>query len=208
MDKTDFDKQAKIRFSAPAHPVKRSSWRTWRLAGLSFLLCLCLPQYLPAEDIPVISFQEKFFQSRNETIGVEVVAVADPDLVKPGKKFHLRLRVTIPEGWHIYSLKLEGEDAALATAIRFEENIFPLVGKWEETEPRIEMDGVLQKVIKSHSRYAEFNIQQKVPAKTKPGVYPLSGKVVYHACDNKVCTLPKELPFKAQINVAVEGGAK
>jgi DsbC/DsbD-like thiol-disulfide interchange protein len=177
----------------------------WRFGGLSFLICMFLPQLLLADEIPVKSFQEKFFQPRNETLGVEVVAVADPEQIKPGEKFQLRLRMTIPEGWHIYSLKLEGEDAALATAIRFEENIFPILGKWEETEPRMEMDEVLQKATKSHSRYAEFNVQQKIPKNTKPGTYPLAGTVVYHACDNKICTLPKELPFKTQVNVTARG---
>lgn len=169
------------------------------------MICMFLPQILLADEIPVKSFQEKFFQSRNETIGVEVVAVADPEQVKPGGKFHLRLRVTIPEGWHIYSMKLKGDDSTLATVVRFEENTFPLVGGWEESEPRIEMDGVLQKFIKSHSRYAEFHILQKVPANAKPGVYPLIGTVVYHACDNKICNLPRELPFKTQVRVAGGG---
>lgn len=167
------------------------------------MVFLLFPQFLWADETPEISFQEKFFQPRNEDIGVEVLAFADPDPVKPGKNFHVRLRVSIPDGWHIYSMKLE--DSALATVIRYEDKVFPVLRGWEESQPRIEMDEVLQKMVKSHSHYAEFNILQKAPGNLPSGVYPLGGIVVYHACDNRICTLPKELPFKTQIRVDKRG---
>lgn len=165
------------------------------------LLCLLilLPRSLFADEFP------KFKSSRIENLAVEVAVIVDPEQVLPGKKFHLRLRVSIPEGWHIYSMRLEGENSQLATTIRFDENSFPIIGKWEESPPRMEMDDVLQKVVKSHGQFAEFDLLQRVPETVAPGDYPISGTMVYHACDNKVCTLPRELPFKTRIRVAGRG---
>lgn len=188
-----------IRYSCLVHEDSKFFRRLCGLSGFPFLLILLFPQFLCADGISEKSFQEKFFQPRNENIGVEVLAFADPEQVKPGKNFHVRLRVSIPDGWHIYSMKLE--DASLATVIRYEDKVFPILRGWEESQPRIEMDEVLQKMVKSHSHYAEFNILQKAPGNLPAGVYPIGGTVVYHACDNRICTLPKELPFKTQIRV-------
>ena len=166
-----------------------------RLGGGLFFLLLTM---IFTEESWGLTFNKS---SRIETFAVDVAVIVDPEQVNPGARFYLRLRVTIPEGWHIYSMQLEGENSQLATIIRFNENAFPILGKWEESSPQIERDEVLQKIVKSHSLYAEFNLLQHVPEAVAQGDYFISGMIVYHACDNKVCTLPKELPFKTRIGV-------
>lgn len=165
---------------------------------------LAFPQLLLADPELGKNFLNGLFHSRSENLGVVVAAVAEPDEVKPGSEFHLLLRVTIPEGWHIYAMHLEGDLSQLATMVHFTENIFPVSGKWIESPPLFEMDGVLQKAVKSHKQSAEFSLLQKAPANVSAGDKFIVGTVIYHACDNKVCTLPKELPF--QTRVRVRGG--
>ncbi len=167
--------------------------------------CLVFPQLLLADEGLEKGFLNGFLHSRSENLGMVVEAVAEPDLVKPGSEFHLLLRVTIPEGWHIYAMHLEGDVSQLATVVHFSQNVFPVSGKWVESSPLIEMDGVLQMAVKSHKMSAEFSLLQKVPANMPSGDQTIVGTMVYHACDNKVCTLPKELPFQTRVRVSGGG---
>ena len=79
--------------------------------------------------------------------------------------------------------------------------IFLAQGAWNETEAQIKLDGAVDRVLKVHQRQAEFYIALKVPEHLAPGEYPLEGTFYYRACDNKICTLPKVLPFRLQVRV-------
>ena len=70
-----------------------------------------------------------------------------------------------------------------------------------ESPPKLAIDKVLQKTVNTHKGIAEFDRLHSVPAHIKPGVYGISGSLLFRACDNKICTLQREKPFRTQIKI-------
>ena len=156
---------------------------------------------------PASAFQsfEEFNQSRENLVNIGVEAIPEPARVGPGERFTLIVRVHLNEGWHIYSMRLQGKDKSITTRIRMEKNCFLPVGAWKETSPEIILDEVLEKVVNIHKIGAEFSLEYEVPPALKQGKYPLGGTLVYRACDNRVCALPDSLKF--QTDVWVKGSS-
>ena len=67
------------------------------------------------------------------------------------------------------------------------------------------LDGALGRAIKIHRHEAEFQREFIAPQDLSPGAYPISGRLWFRACDNKVCTMPQELGFKAQLKITAPG---
>ncbi len=166
--------------------------RVLLFAGLVFLPSLTFA-FQPFKD---------FFHSENEVSPVNVTAITDPVSVIPGKAFDLYLLVNLSKGWHIYSLKEQSEGESLATEIHFDENIFETAGKWMEPKPILSHDGALDKVVAVHTESVRFRRNLTVPGDLSPGEYTISGRIEFRACDNKVCTLPREVGFKTRFRVS------
>jgi DsbC/DsbD-like thiol-disulfide interchange protein len=145
---------------------------------------------------------EDFSHSKNEISPVHVTALTDPVLVKPGKAFELYLLVNLAQGWHIYSLKAGSQGESLATEIHFDENVFKTAGKWMEPQPAIILDEALDKVVKVHKSSVRFHRNLVVPDSLSPGEYTISGRIEFRACDNTICTLPREVEFKTRFRVS------
>ena len=127
--------------------------------------------------------------------------------MKSGGLFNLYVQVSLPQGWHIYSL--ENRKNALRTSIKLNNIPFLTQGEWKESPPRITMDRVLQEMVKAHETIAGFTLGLKVPGSMVPGTFLISGILKYRLCDNRVCLQPKELPFQTNIRVVSMGeGAK
>jgi len=162
-------------------------------------------QFSLVPSLPAFQTFEEFSRSRNKLYNAEVWAMAEPVRAHPGGSFLLYLSVRLSPGWHIYSLDEKGGEESLATEIRFEENDFRANGPWVEPEPVITLDGALNKVVKVHENAVQFSQEQSVPGNLKPGNYFISGKIVFRACDNKICALPKETRFQTEIQITQAG---
>jgi len=127
--------------------------------------------------------------------------MTDRDPIIPGNRFALYLSVKIQEGWHIYSLEPLHGNELLATKIILEENFLEKGGNWKESSISFIQDGAQEKLVKAHINIAEFHQEFSVPKNFAPGPYSLSGKFLYRACDNKLCTLPQTLPFITRFQV-------
>jgi hypothetical protein len=116
----------------------------------------------------------------------------------------LYLSVQIEEGWHIYSLQpLDGSEL-LATQITLsEEDRLESAGDWQESATRLIQDDAQAKRVKAHTRIAEFHKDFQVPKNFSLGNYSINGKLVYRACDNKLCTLPQSLTFVSRIYIGL-----
>ncbi|MFQ5671820.1 MAG: protein-disulfide reductase DsbD domain-containing protein [Nitrospinales bacterium] len=149
---------------------------------------------------PLTNFQsfEEFKHGGREII-VAVTAAVLPDPVEPGGRFTLYVRVQLPAEWHIYSL--EGRRDTLPTRIELETTRFARQGEWEESPPTMAMDGVLQSLVKTHEKTAEFSLRMQAPRDLAPGVFPIAGTLIYRLCDNKVCYLPREALFQTAVRV-------
>ncbi len=134
---------------------------------------------------------------------IKLDTMADMDPVYPGDGFKLYLSVQIEEGWHIYSLQPLDGNELLATQIFLEDNVFESSGDWQESSPSLIQDDAQAKRVKAHTHIAEFHKNFHIPENFNPGSYRINGKLHYRACDNKLCTLPQNLPFVSRIHVGV-----
>ncbi len=176
--------------------------RIWSFPQLGFLAIVL--QIASASCVFAFQSFEEFTRSRNKLYNVEVKAIAEPVQAQPGDVLHLYLLVEISPGWHIYSLEEQGGDASLATRFRFDENPFQQGRPWQEPEPIITMDGALNRVVKIHKDAVQFSQEQFVPENLTPGNYSISGKIVFRACDNRICSLPRETDFKTHVRITAK----
>jgi DsbC/DsbD-like thiol-disulfide interchange protein len=145
---------------------------------------------------------EEFSYSKSKISPVNVTALTNPVQVKPGITFGLYLLLDLAKGWHIYSLEAGSQGESLATVVHFEENVFKAAGKWMEPRPTIILDEALDKVVKVHKNSVRFHRNLIVPDDLSPGEYTISGRIEFRACDNTICTLPREVGFKSRFRVS------
>ena len=168
-----------------------SKWGSFFL----FVIMLSVPM---AEAIP--SFQK--FKKDSNLIHFKLTAIADPESIKLGARFVLYVKIELSEGWHIYSLYTKGvEKQQLATKISLNSDMFVPHGLWEEPAPVIAWDGALEKVVRTHQQVVEFRRWYSVVESLGSGLYPIRGDVVFRACNNKVCNLPKKISYVTKIDV-------
>ena len=154
-----------------------------------------------AKAIP--PFQE-FENDFGSTVHFKLMAIVDPENVRLGDRFALHVKIEMSEGWHIYSLNAEGPDKELlATKITLHSDSFVPQGLWEEPTPTIGWDGALERVVKKHEQIVEFRRWYHAVESVAPGSYEIKGVIVFRACNNKICNLPREISFKTEINVSV-----
>lgn len=150
--------------------------------------------YIPAESTPFPAFK---------SLGprIKLNAMTDRDSVHSGDEIRLYLSVQIEEGWHIYSLHPLDGNELLATQIILEKNAFQSIGDWQESKAHLIQDDAQDKLVKGHTATVEFYRDFIVPEKIISGSYCLKGKLLYRACDNKLCTLPQGISFDSPIQV-------
>ena len=168
-----------------------SKWGSFFL----FIIMFAVPM---AEAIP--SFQK--FKKDSNPIHFKLTAIVDPESIKLGGRFALHIKIELSEGWHIYSLYTKGvEKQQLATKISLNSDMFVPHGLWEEPAPVIAWDGALEKVVRTHQQVVEFHRWYSPVESIDSGSYQIRGDVVFRACNNKVCNLPKKISYGVKIDV-------
>ena len=132
---------------------------------------------------------------------IKVSALTNKPLVFPGEEFIFHLSIIVKTGWHIYSLSPLAGNEFLATQIFIDENVFREKGVWKEPKPVLIQDEAVGRIVNGHKGNVEFSRTYLVPPKIKVDKYSISGKLIFRACDNHICTLPQELPFHTGIPV-------
>ena len=161
----------------------------------SFFLFVVMFTASTLEAIPL-------FKKDSDSIHFKLTAIVDPESINPGDRFALYVKIELSEGWHIYSLHAKGvEEQPLATKISLNSGMFVAHGLWEEPAPAIAWDGALERIVKTHQQVVEFRRWYSVVESLGSGSYQISGDVVFRACNNKVCNLPKKIFYETKINV-------
>lgn len=133
---------------------------------------------------------------------IKINVLTNKTFVSQGEKFKFHLSILIDEGWHIYSLKPFQGSESLTTQILMDKNNFQEQSKWKGPDPILIKDQALGKIVKGYKGHIEFSKTYQVPISLAPQVYSLDGNLVFRACDNKICTLPRKFPFKTAIEVS------
>ena len=135
------------------------------------------------------------------SLPVKVSVLVDKTLVFQSEKFKLHLSVLIEEGWHIYSLHpFQGSDS-LVTQILVDKNSFQSQDGWKGPDPVLIKDGALGKIVKGYKGHIEFSKTYLVPDNIGTQVHSVAGNIIFRACNNRICTLPRKLPFRKKISV-------
>ncbi|MBT3515521.1 MAG: hypothetical protein HN474_09430 [Nitrospina sp.] len=164
----------------------------------SFFLFIFLFAVPTVEAIP---FSQEF-KKDSDLINLKVKSIVDPENIKPGDRFVLYITIELSEGWHIYSLYTEEfEKQPLATKIFLNSDIFVPNGLWEETPYVMEWDGALGKVVKTHQKVVEFQRWYSSIDSLSSGSYKLKGDIIFRACNNKICNLPKKISYETKVNI-------
>jgi len=132
---------------------------------------------------------------------IKVSALTNKSLVFPGEEFKFHLSIIVKTGWHIYSLSPLAGNEFLATQIFMDENVFRAKGAWKEPKPILIQDGAVGRIVNGHKGNVEFSRTFLVPSKVEVDKYSIHGKLIFRACDNRICTLPQELTFQTGILV-------
>ena len=132
---------------------------------------------------------------------IRVSLLIDKTPVYKREKFKLHLSILVEEGWHIYSLQpLQGSDS-LATQILMDKNSFHSQSDWKGPDPVLIKDGALGKIVKGYKGHIEFSKTYLVPDNIGTQVHSVAGNIIFRACNNRICTLPRKLPFRKKISV-------
>ena len=162
---------------------------------VSFFLFVVMFTASTVEAIPL-------FKKDADSIHFKLTAIVDPESINPGDRFALYVKIELSEGWHIYSLYTKGvEEQSLATKISLNSGMFVAHGLWEEPAPAIAWDGALERIVKTHQQVVEFRRWYSVVESLGSGSYQIRGDVVFRACNNKVCNLPKKIFYETKIDV-------
>ena len=177
-------------------PIFVSSLSKW----VSFFL---LAVVLSAPTVGAIPLVEKFQKnSKQDLIHFKLKAIVAPEAVKSGGQFSLYIKIELREGWHVYSLNAKGvEEPPMATKIFMNSDMFTPLGLWEEPTPIIAWDGALERVVKTHKNVVEFRRLYSATELLATGSYPITGEIVFRACNNKVCNLPQKISYRTQIDI-------
>ena len=132
---------------------------------------------------------------------IKIKVLPSKSVILPGEEFKFYISVILEEGWHIYSLSPFLGNKMLETKIFIDENVFTGQGVWKEPKPVLIKDGAVGKIVKGHKGNIEFSRTYLVPNDLGDNKYFLKGKLVVRTCNNKVCSLPQELPFHSVIQV-------
>ena len=164
-------------------------------------MVILLAMVFSAQPLLAVQSFEDFLDIKGSDPNIQIQSFSIPEKVRHGDQFQIYVRVTIGEGWHIYSIDNKDHESSLPTQIRFDQNVFKAEGDWRESTPRLVMDEVLQKALKTHQGQVEFHRFHSVPSNLKPGVHHLSGILLFRACDNKICALQSKMPFRMQVEI-------
>ena len=133
---------------------------------------------------------------------IKINVLTNKTFVSQGEQFKFHLSILIDKGWHIYSLKPFQGSKSLTTQILMDKNNFQEQSKWKGPDPILIKDQALGKIVKGYKGHIEFSKIYQVPINLAPQVYSLDCNLIFRACDNKICTLPRKLPFKTTIEVS------
>jgi len=132
---------------------------------------------------------------------IKIKVLTSKTVILTGEEFKFYISVILNEGWHIYSLSPFAGNKMLETKVFMDENVFKGQGLWKEPKPILIRDGAVGKIVKGHKGKIEFSRNYLVPNNLEENKYFLKGKLVVRTCNNKVCGLPQELPFRSIIQV-------
>ena len=142
------------------------------------------------------------FQTPDEVFPrIQIYAEFDQYSVPSGSEVTLVTRILIPAGWHVYSIRKQGNDFPLPTRLETSSKTHLKLGKLRETPPLRHWDDALEKHVYLHRE--QFLLEQDflIAVDAAQGIQDLNGYIHFQSCDNRICVPIRQQAFSAALEI-------
>jgi hypothetical protein len=156
-------------------------------------------QRYTAETILVKEFGlESVRKTEVQTDHLKVAAFASQYTVRPGNRISIVLDITLPENMHVYA---KGAEGYRVISLNIGEHPALKIHNPQYPEAKIMYLEAIKERVPIYER--SFRISRDVTV--SPGYNAddllITGTLDYQACDEKICYLPVEVPFKFELKI-------
>ncbi|MCP4296765.1 MAG: DUF255 domain-containing protein [Proteobacteria bacterium] len=120
-----------------------------------------------------------------------IKAEIEPDVFRRGENIRIKVEINIIEGWHIYSVIHQGEDAPPPTSLTVQNRSFVKDGPAFETRPINDFDKVIGLNLSYHENDAILYQNLKVPDELPVGSSTIPITVRFQTCSDRICLPPE-----------------
>jgi hypothetical protein len=120
--------------------------------------------------------------------------------VRPGQKATVEIILEIPPGWHVQSAS-PSMPGLIATRVTIAEGPATLEAL-DAPEGKLRPVGFSARPLSVYEGRVTLRATLALASGASPGSLPVSGEVVYQACDERSCLLPARAPFSLTVEVA------
>lgn len=132
---------------------------------------------------------------------LSLFAESKPDTIEAGQTLTIRIWGRINSGFHIYSVKTQGEFAPIPTQFILESNDLNAVTDFSESKTETIYDAAFDQELQVHTNDFWLEQDYRVSDKLAPGIHRIEGVLFFQICDNRICSLPLEKEFSTQFDV-------
>jgi|GEM_PF-1121810 len=130
-----------------------------------------------------------------------IIAEVRPAAVIPGEELTLRIIGRTESGYHLYSIRKQGEYAPDPTKIVVKNPFLTSSSEMKESPTVLVIDEAFEMSLQVHK--GDFWISRSflMNKMTPPGSYRISGYLLYQVCSSRICSLPLKKRFNTEIIV-------
>ncbi len=142
---------------------------------------------------------------RDPKAKVSWVATLSKGVAKPGENIDIVLSSIADDGFHLYAVRPNDENAESSTIIVLSKKSSLTAGEPEPSSPAITKElipGTLS--VTYHDAKVAWRIPIQIPSQSVEGIYPIEGFVGYQACTDDSCEEPLGLRFTGELEVSLQ----
>jgi hypothetical protein len=135
-----------------------------------------------------------------------VEASVAPVPARAGEYGRLTVEVRLKQPWYIYSF-LSDPLSGPPPRVEFSSAAIEALDGRYETRPVDKLDVATGTAQKYHAGPARLYADLRIKPGARPGAHPLTGSLIYAACDGKICLPMRKQPFVTEV-VVEQGGPR
>lgn len=132
---------------------------------------------------------------------VSIIAEINPVAVFQGGWLTVKIFGRIDRGYHLYSVRQQGDFSPNPTKIIIIDPLLTATSGVDESATLLIHDEAFDEPLRVHKNDFWISQRYQLDEQTKPGIYHLTGYLIYQICDNRICSLPLKIHFRDKITV-------
>jgi len=138
---------------------------------------------------------------RNPTESIELLVEWQPQALQGGAETELVLLGRVAAGRHLYSVHDQGEFGPDPTRLLLESDLLEPVSELTESAPITKYDQAFEVPLRVHQNDFRLRRRFRLGNKVQPGLYPISGHLLFQLCSDRICSLPLKKAFQVELTV-------